>query len=379
MALTLNSETQLVRETALDFFSKRSPVSALRKLRDDRDPLGFSLPLWRQMVELGWAGFLVPEAHGGAEFGCVGLGQVLEAAGRTLAASPLIATALLGASALSLAGNAAQQAAHLPPLAKGQRLMALALEEGAHHAPLDIATTANRGGDGFRLTGEKRLVVDGHVADLLIVVARTSGVRGERRGLTLFLVPGEAAGVERMRMSMVDSRNAAFVRLSGVSVGADAVLGRVDEGADVLERLLDRARAGLAAEMLGSAAEAFERTLQYLKERKQFGVAIGSFQALKHRAAQMFCEIELTRSAVLAALGAIDGRDNDVSALCSLAKAKAGATFFLVSNEAVQMHGGIGMTDEHEIGFFLKRARVAAASFGDAAFQRQRYAALMGY
>jgi alkylation response protein AidB-like acyl-CoA dehydrogenase len=131
--------------------------------------------------------------------------------------------------------------------------------------------------------------------------------------------------------------------------------------------------------MLGSAAEAFERTLQYLKERKQFGVAIGSFQALKHRAAQMFCEIELTRSAVLAALGAIDGRDNDVSALCSLAKAKAGATFFLVSNEAVQMHGGIGMTDEHEIGFFLKRARVAAASFGDAAFQRQRYAALMGY
>jgi alkylation response protein AidB-like acyl-CoA dehydrogenase len=234
VALTLNSETQLVRETALDFFSKRSPVSALRKLRDDRDPLGFSLPLWRQMVELGWAGFLVPEAHGGAEFGCVGLGQVLEAAGRTLAASPLIATALLGASALSLAGNAAQQAAHLPPLAKGQRLMALALEEGAHHAPLDIATTANRGGDGFRLTGEKRLVVDGHVADLLIVVARTSGVRGERRGLTLFLVPGEAAGVERMRMSMVDSRNAAFVRLSGVSVGADAVLGRVDEGADVL-------------------------------------------------------------------------------------------------------------------------------------------------
>ncbi len=379
MALTLNSETQLVRETALDFFSKRSPVSALRKLRDDRDPLGFSLPLWRQMVELGWAGFLVPEAHGGAEFGCVGLGQVLEAAGRTLAASPLIATALLGASALSLAGNAAQQAAHLPPLAKGQRLMALALEEGDHHAPLDIATTANRGGDGFRLTGEKRLVVDGHVADLLIVVARTSGVRGERRGLTLFLVPGEAAGVERMRMSMVDSRNAAFVRLSGVSVGADAVLGRVDEGADVLERLLDRARAGLAAEMLGSAAEAFERTLQYLKERKQFGVAIGSFQALKHRAAQMFCEIELTRSAVLAALGAIDGRDNDVSALCSLAKAKAGATFFLVSNEAVQMHGGIGMTDEHEIGFFLKRARVAAASFGDAAFQRHRYAALMGY
>jgi len=379
MPLVLDSDTALIRDTALDFFAKRSPVAALRKLRDDKDALGFSLPLWRQMVELGWAGFLVPEAYGGSEFGYLGLGQVLEAAGRTLAASPLLATALIGASALSLAGSEQQKRAHLPALAKGERLMALALEEGAHHAPGRIATTAERSGKGFRLEGEKRFVLDGHVANLLVVAARTSGGTGDRRGITLFLVPGDAPGVTRTRTIMVDSRNAAIVRLAGVELGEDAVLGRVDDGADVLDRLLDRARAGLAAEMLGSAGAAFERTVQYLKDRKQFGVPIGSFQALKHRAAAMFCEIELARSAVIAALSALDAKANDASQLASLAKAKAGDAFFLASNEGVQMHGGIGMTDEHEIGFFLKRARVAQASFGDAAFHRDRYAALMGY
>jgi alkylation response protein AidB-like acyl-CoA dehydrogenase len=214
---------------------------------------------------------------------------------------------------------------------------------------------------------------------LLVVAARSAGSREERRGITLFLVPGDAPGLERRRNVLVDSRTAATVRLGGVTVGEEAVLGEVDAGADLLERVLDRARAGLAAEMLGGAGEAFERTVQYLKDRKQFGVAIGSFQALKHRAAQMFCEIELTRSAVIAALSAIDAGADDARRLASLAKAKAGEAFFLVSNEGVQMHAGIGMTDEHEIGFFLKRARVAQASFGDSSFHRGRYAALMGY
>jgi alkylation response protein AidB-like acyl-CoA dehydrogenase len=379
MALILDAETALVRETALDFFAKRSPVAALRKLRDDHDALGFSLPVWRQMGELGWAGFLVPEQYGGSAFGCLGLGQVMEAAGRSLAASPLLSTALIGASALDLAGSERQKAAELPALAKGERLVALALEEGAHHAPYRIATAATRTGSGFQLDGEKRFVLDGHIADLLIVAARTSGGAGERRGITLFLVPGDAKGVRRTRTLMVDSRNAATIRFDGAEVSADGVLGDIDDGAAVLEPVLDRARAGLAAEMLGSAAEAFERTVQYLKERKQFGVPIGSFQALKHRAALLFCEIELARSAVTAALAALDAKANDASQLASLAKAKAGDAFFLAGNEGVQMHGGIGMTDEHEIGFFLKRARVAQAAFGDGAFHRARYAALMGY
>jgi alkylation response protein AidB-like acyl-CoA dehydrogenase len=379
MAMILSDEAQMVRETALDFFRERSPITALRKLRDDNDPDGFSRPLWRQMAELGWTGFLVSEDQGGSAFGVTGLAQVMEAAGRTLTASPLLSTALLGASLLELGGSDDQKAEHLPNLIAGELIVALALEETAHHAPNRIATTARRDGAGYVLDGQKCFVLDGHVADMLVVAARTAGARDDRQGITLFLVPGQAAGLTRTRTIMVDSRNAALVRLAGVAVGLDAVLGPVDGGADLLDQVLDCARVGLAAEMLGSASEAFERTVQYLKDRKQFGVAIGTFQALKHRAAQMFCEVEVTRSAVMAATAALDERANDAAILASLAKAKAGDTLYLCGNEGVQMHGGIGMTDEHEIGFFMKRARVAQATFGDAAFHRDRFAALSGY
>jgi alkylation response protein AidB-like acyl-CoA dehydrogenase len=361
----------MVRDSALDFFRERSPVTAMRKLRDDHDPAGFSRDLWRQMAELGWTGFLVSEDDGGSAFGMVGLAQVMEAAGRTLAASPLLSTALLGASLLSLAGSAEQKEEYLPGLLAGEHIFALALEEGARHAPDRIGLRAERDGAGYRLSGQKTFVLDGHIADTLIVAARTE------RGITLFLVPGDST--ERLRLSMVDSRNAARIRFDNVAVSADAVLGPLDGGAGVLDIVLDRARAGLAAEMLGSATEAFERTVQYLKDRKQFGVAIGSFQALKHRAAAMFCEVEMTRSSVLAAVSALDTTANDAAALVALAKGKANETLLLCSNEGVQMHGGIGMTDEHEIGFFMKRSRVAQASFGDTAFCRDRYARLMGY
>jgi len=379
MALTLDSETALLRETAFDFFREKAPVAALRKLRDDKDPVGFSRVLWREIAALGWAGFLVPEEFGGSDFGHLGLGQVMEAAGRTLAATPLLSSALIGASALRLAGSAAQQQTHLPALAAGERIVALALEEHAHHAPFRIATRAERTPRGFRLTGKKRFVQDGHVADVVIAVGRTSRRDDERRGVTLFLVPADAKGLTRRRTLMVDTRNAATIEFDAVELGEDAVLGDLDGGADVLEPLLDHVRAGLAAEMVGSASAAFERTVQYLKDRKQFGVAIGSFQALKHRAAQLFCEIELARSAVLAALSALDAKAEDAAQLVSIAKAKAGDALFLAGNEGVQMHGGIGMTDEHEIGFFLKRARVAQAAFGDGPFHRDRYAALQGY
>jgi acyl-CoA dehydrogenase len=379
MPLILSSDTQMVRDTAHDFFKERAPITALRKLRDTNDPDGFSRSLWREMAELGWTGFLVPEDHGGTDFGVLGLAQVMEAAGRTLAASALVSTALVGASLLSIAGSNDQKSEHLPPLVAGERLFALALEEGSRHQPYRIATKAEKQGSSYRLNGQKVFVLDGHVADFLIVAARTSGARDDRDGITLFLVPGDAPGVTRLRTIMIDSRNAAQVRLDNVTVDADAVLGRVGGGADVLDRVLDRARACLAAEILGSATEAFERTVQYLKDRKQFGVVIGSFQALKHRAAQMFCEVEVTRSAVIAACSALDEHTNDAAALAVLAKSKANDTLDLCGNEGVQMHGGIGMTDEHEIGFFMKRARVARATFGDTAFCRDRYASLLGY
>jgi alkylation response protein AidB-like acyl-CoA dehydrogenase len=379
MTLTLSSEARLVQDTALEFFREKSPITALRKLRDTQDADGFSRPLWREMAELGWTGFLVPEEWGGSGFGHLGLGLVMEAAGRTLAATPLLSTSLIGASALVLAGSGMQKDTHLPGLVAGDQIFALALEEGPHHAPTRIATAAKKHGGGYRLSGKKTFVLDGHVADTLIVAARTSGGVNDRGGITLFLVPASAPGVSRTRMIMVDSRNAAIVKLDEVEVADEAALGPIDGGSDVLEAVLDRARAGLAAEMLGSAAECFERTVQYLKDRKQFGVAIGSFQVLKHRAAQMFCELEATHSAVLACLSGLDEGANDAAALASLAKAKANDTFFLVGNEGVQMHGGIGMTDEHEIGFFTKRARVALATFGTSAFHRDRYAALNGY
>jgi len=379
MPLILSSEAQMVRDTAHELFRERAPITALRRLRDTNDPDGFSRPLWREMAELGWTGFLVPEDHGGTEFGVVGLAQVMEAAGRTLAASPLVSTALVGASLLTAAGSEDQKADHLPALVAGERLFALALEEGSRHQPFRIATKAEKQGADYQLSGQKTFVLDGHVADVLIVAARTSGGRDDRDGITLFLVPGDSPGVTRLRTIMIDSRNAARVQFDNVTVGPDAVLGRVDGGADILDRVLDRTRACLAAESLGSATEAFERTVQYLKDRKQFGVPIGSFQALKHRAAQMFCEVEVTRSTVIAACSALDENANDAAALAVLAKGKANDTLDLCGNEGVQMHGGIGMTDEHEIGFFMKRARVARATFGDTAFCRDRYATLMGY
>ncbi len=379
MPLVLDSEAQMVRDTALAFFRERSPITALRALRDTADPDGFSRSLWRMMAELGWTGFLVSEEYGGTGFGVTGLAQVMEAAGRSLAASPLLSTALLGASLIDTAGTEAQKADHLPGIVGGEKLFALALEETSRHAPTRIGTTATKDAGGYVLNGAKTFVLDGHVADTLIVVARTAGAGDDRHGITLFLVAADAPGVTRTRTIMLDSRNAAKITLSNVHVPADAVLGPPDQGSDILEPVLDRARACLAAEMLGSSAEAFERTVQYLKDRKQFGVVIGSFQALKHRAAQMFCEVEITRSAVMAACSALDERANDAPALCSLAKAKASDTLYLCGNEGVQMHGGIGMTDEHEIGFFMKRARVAQATFGDAPFHRDRYAALMGY
>jgi len=366
MALILNEEAQMVRDTALDFFRERSPITAFRKLRDDNDPDGFSRDLWHQIADLGWTGFLVAEDDGGSAFGMIGLAQVMEAAGRTLAATPLLSTALLGASLISLGGTDDQKAEYLPLLLAGEHITALALDEGTRHAPTQIATTAERDGAGYRLNGSKTFVLDGHIADTLIVAAKTAD------GTGLFLVPGEAAS--RTRLSMVDSRNAALIRFDNVSIGPDTML----NGA-ALDQTLDRARVGLAAEMLGSAREAFDRTVQYLKDRKQFGVAIGSFQALKHRAAQMFCEVEITRSAVIAAASALDQNSNDAAALVALAKAKANETLYLCGNEGVQMHGGIGMTDEHEIGFFMKRSRVAQASFGDTRFCRDRYATLMGY
>ncbi|MGE0625340.1 MAG: acyl-CoA dehydrogenase family protein [Pseudomonadales bacterium] len=379
MPMILNEEQNMLKDSAKDFCANSAPIEQLRKLRDSNSPDGFDRATWKAMVELGWAGIPFPEEHGGLAFGYKGLGVVTEETGRTLAASPLFATVWVGGTAINLGGSDAQKAELLPKIAGGELLLALALEESHRHNPYGIATTAKESGGAWQVSGEKTFVLDGHVADKLIVVARTAGKAGDRNGLTLLLVDAKAKGVEITRTMMVDSRNAANVKLA--SVKAEGVIGEVGKGADVLDPMLDIARIGIAAEMLGSTQECFERTVAYLKEREQFGVPIGSFQALKHRAADMFCEIELSKSCVLEALTALDeGRDAaEIAKLASLAKTKVGETFHTVSREGIQMHGGIGMTDEFDIGFFIKRAAITEQTFGDVNFHRNRYGELEGY
>ena len=374
----LTEEQTMLRDAAKAWSQESAPVSALRKLRNEGSKQTFDPAAWSEMGQMGWAGVVVPEAYEGSGFGYLGLGLILEETGKTLAASPLLSTALIAASALELGGSDAQKAAWLPRIAAGEAVATLAVDEHAHHNPTRIALSATTSGDGWALNGVKTFVLDGEAADLLIVAARTGGVSGDPHGITLFLVPGDAPGVTRTHLSLADSRGAARIAFDGVEVGAEAVLGKVGEGWAILDPVLDRAYAGLAAEMLGTASAAFEITLDYLKTRTQFGQVIGTFQALQHRAAKWFTDLETTRSCVEAALEALDA-GSDARALSSLAKAKASEVLHLASNEMVQMHGGIGMTDEHDAGLYMKRARVAEALFGGASFHRDRYAWLMGF
>ena len=379
MALVLNEEQRILRDSARDLLTKEAPVAALRRLRDDADSDGFSRTLWAQLVELGWTGMALPQAYGGSEFGFFGVGIAFEESGRTLTATPMLSSVVLSSTLVQALGDEAQKQRMLNAIVNGQQLLALAIDEQPRHQPTSISLSAAEVNEGFTLSGRKRFVLDGHVADELLVVARTANSQDDTDGLSIFVVPRNSAGVTVTRTNMVDSRNAANIEFSDVHVGREQLLGGLHSAGPALDQALDLGRIALAAEMLGSAQEAFDRTLAYLKLREQFGVLIGTFQALKHRAALMFSELELTRSAVYAALDAVDSGSANMPLLASLAKAQAGQTFELVAAEAVQMHGGIGMTDEVEIGFFLKRSRVAQHTLGDASFHRQRYAQIAGF
>jgi alkylation response protein AidB-like acyl-CoA dehydrogenase len=380
LQLVLSEDQELLAKTAADFVVEHSPVSRVRALRDRRDPVGFSRPLWKQVAELGWVGIPLPEEHGGAGLGLSEFAVVLEAFGRTLAPEPFLSTVLLAGRALARGGSAAQQKEWLPRIAAGDAIATLAFQEpGARFDFCRVAARAERAGGGWRLSGRKIQVLDAHVADLLIVPARSSGGDADRAGIGLYLLRAGARGLRVTPQVRVDSRNAGLVELEAVEVAEGDVLGPPGAAADLLEDVLDFATVGLAAEMLGAMAQAFELTLSHLKTRVQFGVPIGSFQALKHRAAQMFIEIELARSAVMAAARAVDAGAPDARALVSLAKARCSDAGMLVANEGVQMFGGVGMTDEYDIGLYLKRARAAQLTLGDAAFHRERWARLSGY
>ena len=388
MPLLLTEEQTLLRDSASNFLADHAPISQLRGLRDTPDADGFSRPLWGRFAEMGFTGVLVPEAHGGLGLGHVEAGVVMERIGHQLCASPLLASGIVATTALLHGGDAAQQQAWLPRLASGQAIATLALDEGRKHRPLHTALRANATASGFTLDGAKTFVLDGHVADLLIVVARSAGAAGDAEGLTLCLVERGAAGLSIERTTMVDAHNAARIEFKGVAVRSDQVLGIPGQAAAILNAALAAGRVAAAAELLGLADEAFDRTVQYLKERRQFGKVIGEFQALQHRAAHLYAELEITRAALITAQQVLDadgapGRDAAALAKAHtavvIAKAKAGRTATLAVQEAVQMHGGMGMTDALDFGLFMKRARVLQELFGDANYHQDQLAQQRGY
>jgi alkylation response protein AidB-like acyl-CoA dehydrogenase len=379
MGLILTDDQLILRDMARAFFDEKSPVERMRALRDARDETGFSRELWKEMGQLGWIGIPFPESVGGADMGYGELGVVLAECGRVLALEPFLSTVLLGGNAVLLGGSESLRKDLLPELCTGNRVLSLAFQEQGRFAPYAGETRATRDGDGFRIRGEKQFVLDGHVADQIITVARTAGSSGDRGGLSLFVVDAGATGLSVERTEVVDGRNAARVTFDEVTVDAARVLGEIHGGADVLDLVFDRATIGLCAEMVGSVEEAFERTLEYLKTREQFGVKIGTFQALRHRAAHMFGELEFARSVVRDAQSAIDDGRGDVAECASAAKARCSDVAHLIGGEAIQMHGGIGMTDEEEIGLFFKRLKAAELMLGDTIYHRNRFAGLSGY
>jgi alkylation response protein AidB-like acyl-CoA dehydrogenase len=379
MALVLTEEQGMLRDSAKSFLADNAPVSELRKLRDTRNADGFSRALWKQFAEMGFTGVLIPESHGGLGLGLVEAGVVMEEIGRNLTASPFLTSSVVAATAILSAGDEAQKQATLPKIASGELIATLAVDEHSKHNPRNTAMKAEKSGSGYTLNGAKTFVLDGHVADLFVVAARTGGAAGDLAGVTLFLVEAKTAGVNVERVVMVDAHNAARVSFSNVTVPDSAVLGAVGAGLAPLNAALCAGRAAASAEMLGLADEVFTRTVNYLKERQQFNKIIGEFQALQHRAATLYCDLEFTRSAVLKALQALDEGTPTAIGLASVAKAKAGTTATVAVQEGVQMHGGMGMTDEFEMGFFMKRARVLQELYGDATYHADLLAQLKKY
>jgi alkylation response protein AidB-like acyl-CoA dehydrogenase len=378
MAMLLSPEQRMLADSARDFLADKAPVAALRALRDAGFATGFDRGLWRAFAEMGFTGVLVPEAMGGLGLGHVEAGIVEAEIGRNLTLSPFLATAVGAVRALVSASEALQQT-WLPRIVAGEAVAAVAIEESARHRPFRVALSAERRGGDFVLTGEKRFVVHGHVADLLILSARTAGGTDDPGGLTLFAIERSAQGIAIEAERTVDSGFAARLRFEGAVVPAEAVIGDVDAGQAVLEPMLAALRTGAAAELVGLAGRAMEITLAYLGERRQFGQPIGSFQALQHRAAHLHAEMETARAAVLKAQQLLDAGDPAAPRAALVAKGMAGLASTLAVQEGVQMHGGIGMTDEHDIGLYMKRQRVLDELFGTADFHADALARLSGY
>jgi len=375
--MLLNDDQKLIQDTARGFLADEGSIAKqLRHWRDTGCGDGFGHALWKQFAELGLTGICIPESAGGAGMGAVEAGLVLEEIGRNLTPSPFLVTSVAAVRALE---GSAQAERWFPGIIAGETVAALAIDEGKHHDPAQTALAAKRSGNGFALSGAKQFVVQGKSADVLLVAARTAGSAGETEGITLFAVEKGADGLELENLALADSSKAARLKFDNVLVDADAVIGDVDGGWAPLSRALNAGRAGAAAELVGVAAGASDMTLDYLRQRKQFGKLIGEFQALQHRAAHLYGEIEIARAATLKAAELLDAADERAELMVAVAKAKAGRTAALAVQEGVQMHGGIGMTDEHDIGLFMKREAVLSELFGSPRYHASRVAELSGY
>ncbi len=362
--LVATEDEMMLRDAARGFLDGAAPVANLRGNRDAGR--GFDPALWTEMVKMGWAGVLVPEDQGGSDMGFAAANILSEEMGKTLVASPFLSTAVIAATALRAVGR---DASHI---AAGEAIYALAVDEGAKFNPETSALRAEAYRNGFKLTGTKTFVAEGAGADRILVLARANA------GLTLFDIDAKAAGVSRTKMDLVDHRDHADLVLDGVEVTGEDVVGEVGGAMCALAPALRAGQAAVSAELLGVSAGAFGMTTGYLKERKQFGVTIGTFQALQHRAAHLFCEIEVTTSAVMNAGRMLDETPDEAALAVSLAKARASETAGLAVREGVQMHGGIGMTDEYDMGFYMKRARVAAEWLGDYGYHAAQVARARG-
>lgn len=379
MPLYHTEDQAMLADTARGFMADEGNIAKqLRHFRDMGCKDGFGHSLWKQFAELGFTGILVPEADGGLGMGHVEAGIVLEEIGRNLTPSPFLTSSVMAASALAEA-SAELKGRYLPGLLAGDSVFAVAIDEGKKHRPERIAARAERSGNGFRLSGAKDFVVHGSSADMLVVAARTAGADEDADGITLFAVPRDAAGLSQDPVRLVDSSMATHLRLDNVQLDADAVIGEVDGGRAVLDRMIRAGRVGAAAESVGVASGAFAMTTTYLKQRKQFGRLIGEFQALQHRAAHLYSEIEIARAATIKAQQLLDAGSERAELMVSVAKAKAGKAAGLAVREGVQMHGGIGMTDEYDIGLYMKRDRALAEFMGDQFYHADRVAKLSGY
>ena len=375
--MILTDDQRMLQDVVRPFMAEEGAIKAqLRHWRDSGCKDGFGHGLWKQLAELGLTGILIPDSAGGAGLGQVEANLVLEEIGRNLTPSPFLTTSVAAVRALE---GSAQAARWYPGIVAGDTIAALAIDEGKRHDPEGTALEAKRQGNGFLLNGQKQFVVHGASADVLLVAARTAGAPGETKGVTLFAVPRDTAGVEVENVSLADSSKAARLTLGDVALDADAVVGEVDDGWAPLSRALGAGRAGAASELVGIAAGASEMTFEYLKQRKQFGRLIGEFQALQHRAAHLYGEIEIARAAAMKAAQLIDAGDPRADLFTAVAKAKAGKVARLSVQEGVQMHGGIGMTDEHDIGLYMKRQAVLDELFGGPRFHAGRVAEITGY